>query len=302
MSQPAAQRVVIVGADGRLGRPLVELLRARHHEVIPLGRAGLDLAVPASIDAALGPLEYDELVLTAALTAVDHCESHPQEAHAVNAEGPAGIAAISAAKGARVTYLSTDFVFDGASERPYSEDEIPSPLSVYGASKLAGEQAVLTASPANLVARVSWVFGPHRPAFPEWVIGQARQHPHFTLPCDKTASPTYTLDLVEWLAALLFDEHPSGPASGIYHLCNSGICSWRDWGMFCVDAARVAGASPPDVEIEGVPVDSVAAFVARRPRHSALDTTKFTTRTGIRPRPWQQAVTAHIQSSVALRS
>ena len=101
----------------------------------------------------------------------------------------------------------------------------------------------MAASAANLVARVSWVFGPGRPAFPEWIIDQACAKKELTLPGDKTACPTYTSDLTAWLDALVFDR-PDGPASGIFNLCNSDSCTWRDWGQFCIDTAREAGRVP----------------------------------------------------------
>jgi dTDP-4-dehydrorhamnose reductase len=286
--QSDRKKIVVVGSGGRLGALLADVLSASH-EVTRLGRAELDLASPASIEAALAPLDYDQLFLTGALTGVDYCETHEEEAFAVNAEGPGRIAEISAAKTAHVTHISTDMVFDGAKDAPYLETDEAKPVSVYGASKLDGEKRVLAASPGNLVARVSWVFGPGRPAFPEWVIGKACQEESFTLPGNKLCCPTYTPDLVSWLGTLTLDRQ-DGPASGIFHLCNSGPCFWRDWGQSCIDLAREAGIPVIAREITGIPVDEVAAFVAKRPVNSAMATGKFTTLTGIRPRPWQDAL------------
>lgn len=291
-------RIVVVGSSGRLGAVLVDRLEKNHH-VTGLARQRLDLADPASIVGALEGLEYDRLILTGALTAVDYCETHGEEAFAVNAEGPGIIAAISARKGAHVTYISTDMVFDGEAPGLYQEDDVPNPASVYGASKLAGERRVIAASAGNLVARVSWVFGPARPAFPEWIIGQASAKADVSLPGDKIACPTYTLDLVEWLEVLVCSR-PEGPASGIYHLCNSGPCSWRDWGQCCIDAAREAGHPVLAGGISGVPVDSVAAFVAKRPVNSSMDTRKFSELTGIQPRPWHEAVREHVMRNIPL--
>jgi dTDP-4-dehydrorhamnose reductase len=294
--ETARRRVVVVGSDGRLGRLLVEVLRQRH-SVVGLGRVELDLGSAESVEQALAGLDYDCLFLTGALTAVDYCEIHEEEAFAINAEGPRLIAEISARKGAHVTYISTDMVFDGTKSGPYLETDKPIPLSVYGASKLEGEQRVLSASAANLVVRVSWVFGPGRPAFPEWIIGQACAKEDLTLPGDKTACPTYTLDLIGWLEALVFGR-AERPASGIYHLCNSEPCSWRDWGQFCIESARKAGLPVIAREISPVPVDSVAAFVAKRPLNSALDTTKFQQLTGIRPRSWREAIRDHVMQNI----
>jgi dTDP-4-dehydrorhamnose reductase len=290
------KRIVVVGSDGRLGRLLVESMRQRH-TVVGLGRKALDLASADSITRALEPLDYDFLFLTGALTAVDYCEKHQAEAMAVNTDGPGRIAGISAAKGAHVTYISTDMVYDGSKTEPYLESDQANPISVYGATKYEGERRVLDASAANLVARVSWVFGPGRPAFPEWIIGQACANEKLTLPGDKTACPTYTSDLIGWLDELVFGRG-EGAASGIFNLCNSEPCTWRDWGQFCIDTAREAGLPVIAREITPVAVDSVVAFVAKRPHNSALDTTKFQSLTGIRPRGWCEAIRDHVIQNI----
>lgn len=293
------KKVVVVGSGGRLGKSLAGFLE-RNHEVIGFDRKRLDLGSPASIQEALIDLDYDFVFLTGALTAVDYCETHEEESYAVNAAAPGRIAEISAAKGAHVTYISTDMVFDGRKSDPYLESDETNPISVYGASKLEGERRVLAASAGNLVARVSWVFGPGRPAFPEWIIDQACARKDLTLPGNKLGSPTGTLDLIDWLDALVFREE-SGPASGIFHLCNSEPCYWRDWGQFCIDTAREAGFPVIAGEIRGIPVDSVAAFIAKRPVNSAMSTDRFTAVTGIRPRAWQDAVREHVMQSARLR-
>lgn len=282
------KRIVIVGAAGRLGGSLVKCLE-EHHSVTGLTREHLDLGSRESISAALEPLDYDFLILPGALTAVDYCETHEEEAYRVNAEGPRRVAEISAAKGAHVTYLSTDMVFNGSKPTPYQESDKPDPISVYGASKLAGEEYVLKISPDNLVVRVSWLYGPGRPAFPEWIVDKACSEKHLTLPGNKICCPTYSIDLVDHMTALLFPPG-SKPAAGVFHLCNSQPCTWRDWGQFCIDTAREAGLPVIAGQIESVPVDSVTAFVAKRPLNSAMSTEKFTSFTGIRPRLWKDAV------------
>jgi dTDP-4-dehydrorhamnose reductase len=289
------KKVVVVGAGGRLGGLLADVLR-QDHEVIGFDRKQLDLSSATSIDAALGGLDYDLLFLTGALTAVDYCETHADEAHAVNAAGPGRIAEISAAKGAHVTYISTDMVFDGSKAEPYVETDEANPISVYGASKLAGEAAVMAASQNNLVARVSWVYGPGRPAFPEWIIDRACADANLTLPGNKICCPTFTPDLIEWLKALVF-PFAGKPASGIYQLCNATPCTWREWGQFCIDTARELEFPVIAGEITGVPLDSVPAFVAKRPLNSAISTDKFTAFSGIRPRDWQSALRDFVMQS-----
>lgn len=289
-------RVVVVGSDGRLGSALTGFLR-QHHTVIPLGRRQMNLRCERSIADALETLDYEFLFLTGALTGVDYCETHEQEAFAVNAVAPGQIANISARKNAHVTYVSTDMVFDGDTVLPYVETDKTGPISIYGESKLKGENYVLDASETNLIVRVSWLFGPGRRAFPEWIVDQACSCPCLTLPDDKIACPSYTLDLVAWMKALVFDQTPA-PAAGTYHLCNSGPCTWQEWGQFCIDTARASGHPVIVGEIGGVAVDSVPAFVARRPRNSSMNTGKFSHRTGILPRHWDEAVHEFIKGPV----
>ncbi|MEO5917516.1 MAG: NAD(P)-dependent oxidoreductase [Luteolibacter sp.] len=287
------KKIVIVGSSGRLGGLLIKSFGG-NHSVTGLSRAQLDLGCSESIVAALEPLDYDLLIIAGALTGVDYCETNEAEAFAINATGPGKIAEISAGKNAHVTYFSTDMVYDGSKPEPYSEADAPNPISVYGASKLNGEDLVLQASPGNLVLRVSWLYGPGRPAFPEWIINKACAEAHVTLPGNKIGCSTSTVDLLGLLPPLLF-----GPdvASGVFNLCNSGPCTWRDWGQFCIDTARAAGLPVLADHIEGVPVDSVPAFVAKRPVNSAMSTGKYTAFTGVTPRNWQEANREFLQQS-----
>lgn len=281
------KKVLVIGSGGRLGGLLLEKLSSRH-DATGFDRKAMDLGSPEEIRALLEPLDFDFAIITGALTAVDHCETHRDEAFAVNATGPGEIARIAAEKGAHVTYISTDFVFDGGKEEPYLETDPVNPVSVYGASKLAGEEAVLGVSTDHLVIRVSWVYGPGRPAFPEWIVGKACQEASLSLPEDKVGCPTNTNDLVAAIEALVFD--PEGTASGIYHFCNAQPCTWREWGEACLEFAAASGVPVRTTAISPSTLDSIAAFVARRPARSAMDTTKFTARTGIQPRPWRTAL------------
>lgn len=297
MSLP--MRVVIVGSAGRLGSALAQSY-SRDVDVIAFGRNDLDLADQESIRNTLAPLEYDRLILPGALTLVDYCETHEAEAFAANAEGPRLIAEISEQKGAHVTYVSTDFVFDGGSPVPYDENQPAHPLSVYGASKKKGEDLVLEVSDRNLVIRVSWLYSGGKPAFPEWIIGQAKEHETLALPGAKIGSTTRAEDVVGYLRPLL-GLAGEAPASGIFHLANSGQCSWQEWGQFCVDEALARGLALKAYKVGANRLEDIKAFTAPRPLNSALDTSKFTARTGITPRPWQEAMKEHFSNSPLFR-
>ena len=288
-------RIVIVGAAGRLGQALAD--RFSHAaEVIEMTRQEIDLSEPDTIDSALEPLAFDFLILPAAMTAVDPCETHPDDAYAINAEGPKRIAEICAAKGAHMTYVSTDFVFDGNKQGAYLESDPVHPVSVYGDSKLKGEEHVLAASPKHLVVRVSWLYGPGKAAFPEWIVDKGCSEPELSLPTDKTGCPTSSVDAADLLFPLLFGESRL-PASGVYHLCNSGSCTWREWGQACLDFAREIGAPVKVETISGNTLADIPAFLAKRPPNSVMDNTKFSSFTGVTPRSWQDALQAHFTSS-----
>lgn len=290
--------MAVVGAGGRLGRAFCDALAGRA-TVFPLSRRELDLASPGAIRKILGGLDFDHLVMTAALTAVDHCEDEPEEAHQLNAGAPGLIAGICEAKGARMVHFSTDFVFDGGKEGAYSEQDEPSPISVYGASKLAGEQRVLAASPRHLVVRTSWVYGPHRPAFPEWIVAQAVAKDSLSLPAEKLGAPTYTVDLVDMTLRLMFPASGE-PAGGLFHLCNDGSCSWREWGQACLDLAAAAGVPLKAREIQPGALGDIAAFKARRPVNSVMSTARYTRLAGQPPRAWREALADHVSRSEAI--
>lgn len=295
-SSNVSLKLVVIGAAGRLGSALMKSYSA-NHRIIGLTRSELNLADPESIRRVLEPLEYDRLILPGALTAVDYCEDHEDEAFAINADGPKLIAEISAAKGAHVTYISTDFVFGGFSMEPYTEDGLARPLSVYGASKLEGEESVLGVSPDNLSARVSWLYGSGKAAFPEWIIQQAMKQTALDLPEEKIGCPTYTEDVVEYLALLLGLDGGT-PAGGIYHLSNSGSCTWQQWGQLCLDEAEAAGVLLKTKQIGANCLEDIAAFVAKRPINSVLSTEKFTERTGLVPRHWKEAMKEHFAQTL----
>lgn len=291
-------RIVIVGAAGRLGQAL-QLRFSREAQVIGLTRANLDLTIPESIRAALEGLDFDRLIMPAAMTAVDPCESNPEAAFAINSAAPRLIAEICAARGAHMTHVSTDFVFDGGKSGAYSEDDPAEPISVYGASKLKGETNVLEADPCHLVVRVSWLYGPGKPAFPEWIVDKACAETAIALPGDKTGSPTSSVDVADWLVRLIL-EATRPPAAGTFHLCNSGSCTWRDWGQACIDLAREAGAPVLAETIAANTLADIPAFLAPRPANSVMSNAKFASFIGIEPRPWDEALRVHFAESGCL--
>ena len=292
----AGPKIIVVGAGGRLGAALLREY-GRAHDVTGFARQQLDLNDAATVRETLGALDFDFLINAAAQTNVDRCETHPDEAFQLNAEAPRVLAEICTRKGARLVHISTDYVFEGNKREPYTEDDAANPISVYGASKLAGEQRVLDVSDRHLVVRVSWVFGPDRPSFIDWAIQQAREHDRVEAIADKTSTPSYTPDLADMLDRLIARES----AAGIVHATNSGDCTWRDYAQWAIDCCVAEGVPTKTQQIGGVPLASMEKFIAKRPLHTVLSTARYAALTGHAPRSWRDAVADYVQTHVARR-
>ncbi len=282
--------ILILGAGGRLGSALAREWRARGQDVLAMDRTAFSLDKVAEVQERLAGLEFEVLVNCAALTNVDYCESHREEAFRINAESVAAMAGVCAQKNARLIHVSTDYVFDGNATTPYSEADAPHPISVYGESKLAGEVEALAASPRNWVARVSWVFGPDRVSFVDQVIVRAKKEDRVEAVADKWATPTYTMDV----CADLWHFLRGIEGGGVVHMSNAGVCSWQEYGQHALDCAVEAGLELKARMVGGLKMSELKAFVAKRPPYSAMATAKFTSLTGIHPRGWREAVRQHV--------
>jgi dTDP-4-dehydrorhamnose reductase len=276
-------KIAILGKNGRLGAALCRDLSDQYN-ILAFGRAELDLTRP--VREVLGAVEFDLLINAAAATNVDWCEQHPSEAIQINGRSVFELGTLCLERGVRCLHISTDYVFDGLACRPYREEDAAEPISVYGKAKRLGEELLLRSSGDHLAIRVSWVFGPDKPSFIDSLLEQAISQESIAAIDDKFSVPTYTLDFTQWIRPLLFDL----PVGGILHLCNSGGCSWREYGQCAVDAARQEKILLKASEVRPIALDSMATFVARRPAYTVMDTEKFSKTTGLSPRPWQEAV------------
>ncbi|HEY2103894.1 MAG TPA: dTDP-4-dehydrorhamnose reductase [Chthoniobacterales bacterium] len=286
-------RIVIVGAGGRLGGALAREY-AGDFDVRGFRHADLNLADSNEIRERLCPIEFELLINCAALTNVDYCESHREEAFSINAAGPDVLAKLCAEKNAKLIHISTDYVFDGKKQTPYLEEDKVVPLSIYGQSKREGELRALAASKRHLVARVSWVFGPDRPSFVDQVIQRARETADVAAIADKFAVPTYTLDLALWLRAAWERD-----LVGLLHLANGGECSWQEYAQYALDCCHEDGVALMTKKVGPLTMAEVKNFIAQRPVYTVLSTAKFTDDTGISPRNWREAVAEYIGQYVA---
>jgi dTDP-4-dehydrorhamnose reductase len=286
------QRIAVVGSRGRLGAAVARHLESLGHPVIRFDRQALDLSEPSRLDGVLSLANFDLLVNCAALTNVDYCEEHPAEAAAANAEAPAAIAEHCARRGARLVHVSTDYVYLGEDPAPRRESDPAEPASEYGRSKLRGDQAVLAADPGFLAIRTSWVFGPDRDGFLETMLGRALRGEPVEAIADKFSSPTYSLDFAELLEPLL--DHPGG---GALNLCNAGACSWHQYAQAAIDAALACGVPLRTTRASPTRLSEMSQFLAPRPVHTAMDTSRYSALTGRHPRPWNLAVHDYIAST-----
>jgi dTDP-4-dehydrorhamnose reductase len=283
------ERVAIIGAGGRLGRALCRAYD-QVFEVIAFDRSQLDLFSPAQIEQRVRSLKFDLLVNCAALTNVDYCETHREEAFQINVEAPRLLARLAHDKSAKIVHFSTDYVFDGTQSNPYTEEDEARPISVYGESKLAGEHYVMEESNRSLVVRISWVFGPDRPSFIDQVIQRARQSTEVAAVADKFSTPTYTLDVTQWLRL-------AWETTGYLHLANDGLCSWWEYAQHALDCGKAAGILLQAEQVEPLKLKEMTNFIARRPVYSVLSTEKFARLTGVKPRSWREAVAEYVTLS-----
>jgi dTDP-4-dehydrorhamnose reductase len=272
-------RIAVVGANGMLGRDLVEALAASAREFVGLTRADLDVTDPTAAITVLAG--FDVIVNCTAWNRVDDAETLEAEASAVNADGPANLAAAARATGARLIHISTDYVFDGTAASPIQEDAPRAPVSAYGRTKARGEELALAGNPgATAIVRTAWLYGEHGPSFPKTMLRLAAERETVSVVTDQVGQPTWTRDL----AARLIDLIDAGVPAGIYHGTNSGETSWYG---FAREIFRLAGLDPERV----LPTDS-GSFVrpAPRPAYSVLGHDAWAA-IGLAPmRPWTEAV------------
>ncbi|UYV54098.1 dTDP-4-dehydrorhamnose reductase [Priestia megaterium] len=219
-----SQKVLITGANGQLGKELVELFTAKGFEVYGFGRDKMDITNQAQVQEVISTLKPNVVLHSAAHTQVDLAESEPDQAFLINAYGTRNVAVAAEAVGAKLVYVSTDYVFDGTTDEPYNEFSPTSPLGVYGKSKLAGEQFVRDLHSKFFIVRTSWVYGKHGANFVKTMLKLGKERKELSVVADQRGCPTYTLDLAHAILELVDTQK-----YGVYHISNSGSCSWYDF-------------------------------------------------------------------------
>jgi dTDP-4-dehydrorhamnose reductase len=274
-------RPVVLGADGRVGRAIAEVLACHAPQTVAAGRMEVDVSDYFNMRWELERLESDLVINAVGWADVDGCESDPERARHLNAQVAGEVARAAREGGAGLVHLSTDYVFAGDGGAPYSEGDPAEPLSVYGKSKREGELLVLKAHPDALLVRTAWLFGGQgkRPDFVEKILADALAGASLPVVQDQVGNPTAVGDLARGLVDLL-----AAGATGVVHLAGSGGVSRAEFAQAILDEA-----GRPDVDVDPVLSDSVADR-ARRPADSRLDTSLFARLTGNPPRPWQEGL------------
>ncbi|MFC4303409.1 dTDP-4-dehydrorhamnose reductase [Cohnella boryungensis] len=272
-----AVKLLVTGANGQLGQELVHMGNARI-QIAGFGRDQLDITDLNRCREVLAEVKPHGIIHTAAYTAVDKAESEPDEAYRVNAIGTRNLAVAAEEIGAKLVFVSTDYVFDGTGTTPYEESTETNPQSVYGKTKRAGEEFVLDLSSRYFIVRTSWVYGQYGSNFVRTMLKLATERDTITVVADQIGSPTYARDLAAFLIQLVHTEK-----YGIYHATNSGSCSWYTF------AREIFSEKGMNVRVEPC---TTAEFrrPAPRPAYSVLDRAAIP-RNGLSDlRPWREAL------------
>jgi len=286
-------KVLLTGTGGQVGGALLPLLRGRADIVAP-AREDFDLSRPDELAGRLDSIKPDLIINPAAYTAVDRAEDERELAFRINAESPREIAQWAAPRGVPLVHFSTDYVFDGSGDRPWREDSAPAPLSVYGQSKLAGDQAIAEAGALHVIARTSWVYAATGANFLKTIVRLAGEREQLRIVADQIGAPTTAHAISQAVVAMLprsGDDlrKPFEQQGGVVNLVCRGETSWHGFATAIVSGLQSRGAKFAVKEI--VPIRSEEFPVkAKRPFNSRLDLSRLHERFGITPPSWQQAL------------
>jgi dTDP-4-dehydrorhamnose reductase len=289
-------RLLVTGADGQVGWELRRSLLPLG-EVIALDRQGCDLSYPQTLPRIIGDIGPDVIVNAAAYTAVEKAEEAEALATTINGTAVGRIAEVAHGRGCLLIHYSTDYVFDGTKDGPYSEVDRPHPLNAYGRSKLAGERAIEECGGDYLILRTSWVYAARGRNFLRTILRLARERDELRVVVDQVGAPTWAHEIADATASIARqacrERETGGFISGLLHVTASGSSSWFDFAQAILEQARLpAGAKRPSIH----PISSAEyPGQARRPKNSLLECDRVRRRFGIALSDWKQALTQCMQ-------
>nr|WP_314262206.1 dTDP-4-dehydrorhamnose reductase [uncultured Devosia sp.] len=268
-------RLLVTGRTGQVVTALIERGAARGVQIIAMGRPELDLANPQEGLFRIAEARPDAIVSAAAYTAVDKAETEADLAERINAHGPAALARLAGELGIPIIHLSTDYVFDGSKPSPYVESDKTNPLGVYGATKLAGERAVASATHNHAILRTAWVYSPFGNNFLKTMLKLAATRPELRVVDDQRGNPSSAFDIADAvikIAANLIDRPNDQALRGTFHMTGTGEASWADFAMEIF--AHSASLGGPSASVTRIGTTDYPT-PAKRPANSRLDTTKL---------------------------
>ena len=295
-------RVLVTGVTGQVGGAIVKALPS-HISVVPADRQKLDLAQPDRIAALLDRIAPDLIINPAAYTAVDRAQDERDMAYRINAEAPGAVAHWAASRQIPMVHFSTDYVFDGTGTRAWREDDIPNPLSVYGASKLAGEDAVRTAGGPHLIIRTSWVYAPNGSNFLRTIMRLARERKELRVVDDQIGAPTSARLIAGTLSRMIGSNDArlasqlAAAQGGIVNVAASGETSWYGFAVAIVAGLKARGVA---LTVESIVPIATADYPtqAKRPINSRLDLTQLNKIFGIETARWEDSLAMEIDHLV----
>lgn len=277
-------KVLVTGANGQLGRDVVLLLEKEGHSVLACDRDRMDITNQAQCNEVISSYHPEVVVHCAAYTAVDAAETDIDGAYKVNAVGTRNVTVAAEKAGAKLIYISTDYVFDGNSLNPYQEYDDTNPQSVYGKSKRAGELLVQSLSSKWFIVRTSWVYGLYGNNFVKTMLKLGQEKPKLQVVHDQKGSPTFTVDLARFLVKLMQTE-----MYGVYHASNSGTCTWYEFTEAIFAEARNVEGFTIQAQLEPCTTEQFPR-PAPRPRNSVMDHLSIRTNGLADIRPWREGL------------
>lgn len=287
------RRILLTGVNGQVGQELQRTLIPLG-EVIGIGRKTMDLASSTSIRQVIGEVKPDLIVNAAAYTAVDKAETETELANSINAVAPTIMAEEAERIGATLIHISTDYVFDGRKNTPYTEQDATNPICVYGQSKLAGEEGIRLHSDRHIILRTAWVYGTHgKSNFVKTMLRLFAERDEVRVVADQVGTPTWTSDIAQAITTLLSqlsqEQLSSFPLTGTYHFTNSGVASWYDFAVAILEEAKQLGYPLKVQRI--VPITTPEyPTPAVRPAYSVLSGKKISAVLGTNPSHWRQGL------------
>ena len=275
-------KVLITGSNGMLGHDLMEVLKDNHELMLTTSKT-LDITDKEHVIQFICENEPDIVINSAAYTDVDGCETKQDLAYAVNGDGVRNLAFACRQVDCPLLHISTDYVFNGKNTRPWTEDDEVDPISIYGKSKLKGEEAILEILDKFYILRTAWLYGVNGKNFPKTMLELAQNHSEITVVYDEIGTPTYTLDLAKAISELIETDY-----YGVYHLTNSDNCSWCEFARYIFEVA--------DVDVKVIPVTAAEfARPAPRPNYSVLENGNWI-KNGFKPlRSYREAIKEYIE-------